>query len=161
MKAHLRGQGYEICWPEELGGGDYFDCIALGKDLGAIELKLNNPRKTYMQAHIRKYYVDWVAVLMPSVKSLKTILNKYDRCKQIGLWHYSDKAVTVIQDAQVEPTTNHRFRKLIERFVVCRKKGISNAVAWGNSRGPSLAGILYNTKTMYGEKVRTELPLDV
>lgn len=168
LKQYLEGHGYEVLFPDDLGGGDFFDCVAVGGTVGAIELKLTNPKKAFEQAFDRLYYVNWSAVLMPSEKSLNTILKKYDRPREdrkVGLLHFTPKAIKAVRKSDVgDPLQPSKHTIKMIRLVVRNKKmGIPNKIAWGHERGISLSGLQYPFKTMYGQKLKhlDTLPLDV
>lgn len=168
LKQYLESKEYYPLFPEDLGGGDHFDCVAVGDTVGCIELKLHSPKKVAEQAYERLYYMNWAVVLMPKKKSLETILKKHDKPhwagnRKIGLWHCTSEGINIIRDPDIgEPGqhTNHTI-KMCREIVRYKKLGVPNEIAWNHKRGISLYGLMHETDTMYGKKRnKNVLPLE-
>lgn len=165
LKSFLESRNYYVLFPEDLGGRDFYDCIAVGNNsgsVGAIELKLHNPKQAVSQAYSRLYYVNWAAILMPSLKSLETGYrhakqgNNPWRDRRIGFWHYTGDGINIVREATTgdsKQRDNHTI-KMIHHIKFYKEKGVPNEQIWGHERGISLWGLQYPTKTMYGKPLK-------
>lgn len=158
VRRYLRALGYYVLFDSDLGGGSYFDCIAIGEnDIGAIELKLSDWKKVVAQARRRLHNVNWAVILMPSLKALEKIQEniKTPSCyPEIGLWHFDKDRIMVVREHETfEPwQKDHHTMTMIRKVMEAKKRGLDNVDVWGHKRGISLMGLLSPFQSMYGRK---------
>lgn len=134
---HLEAQGYTV-WPDP-DGSDYFDVVCRrGNEVGLVELKLADYRKLLAQAHRRRGFADWVAVVLPRSSLVEKLLAlpSTERGRRVGVWRVDGDAVVVVRPCQPlrapgeeEPFPEARAR-LVELLDVLGSGQLPTGVRW-------------------------------
>ena len=120
VRQYLAGLGYRVFVDPD--GSDYFDVVARhGEEVGLVELKVADYRKVLAQAHRRRGFGDWVAVVLPR----KTLVDKLlalpstERGRRVGVWHLYRGEVFVDRPASplVAPGESAAFPEARARLV--------------------------------------------
>jgi hypothetical protein len=123
----LEGQGWRTYVDPD--GSDYFDLVVRrDAEVGLVEAKLASPRALLVQALRRRAWGNWVAVVVPSMRTARHLVASTEgrRAAPIGVWVLEGEAVTVIRTARpfetpgtgADPFAAHRerFRAVLDRI---------------------------------------------
>jgi hypothetical protein len=118
-RGHLERQGYRV-WVDP-DGHSYFDLVARrGREVGLVEAKVAGARKVLAQALRRRAWGDWVAVILVSERSARSLATRTNgtRAAPVGIWFARGEEVTVVRAARPWTTdgADDPFADLRARF---------------------------------------------
>jgi hypothetical protein len=121
---HLRSLGYATRIDPD--GRSYFDLVGRrGDEVGLVEAKVADARTVLRQALVRRAWGDWVAVVLPSERSARRLVERTTdkRAAPVGVWCLSGGEVEVIRPARSWPAPpgadpyaplRERFRRVLD-----------------------------------------------
>jgi hypothetical protein len=116
---HLESEGYRT--RADPDGTDYFDLVARrGNEIGLLEAKVGNARAVLTQALVRRVWGDWVAVVVSSERSARTLVERTDgtRAAPVGVWWCHEGTIGIARPARTWTTSGVEdpYQPLRERF---------------------------------------------
>jgi hypothetical protein len=156
---YLEGRGYRTRIDPD--GTDYFDLVARrGEEVGLVEAKVGNSRAVLTQALVRRAWGNWVAVVLASARSARTLADRSHgtRAEPVGVWCWEGREVCVVREARpwTAPGEDDPYAPLRERF-----RGVLDALDRGDvPEGLSWSGVPGTVRRLSGGRSFREWRLD-